>query len=198
MAGTSAILTAAGESTRMGRPKPLLPWHGVPLVQYQTSSLMEAGVAEVVVVLGHRWEEVAPHAEGPGVRWVSNPRYRLGRTTSIKTGLESIDPDATDILLLGVDQPRPPEIVSAVIRAHEQSDVPVTAPRYRGRGGHPLIFSATLKGELAAISEGGQGVREVFRAHRHEVNEVAIEDPIVRLDLNSPEEYDEAKALYGA
>ena len=193
----SAILTAAGESTRMGRPKQLLPWKGLPLIEYQTASLVEAGVEEVVVVLGFRHEVVAPHVKGTGVRYVLNPDWPLGKTTSVKAGVESIDPEAEAILLLAVDQPRPPEIISTIIDAHLRSTVLITSPRFQGRGGHPIIFSSKLRGELAAISEENQGIREVFRAHRGEVNEVEV-DSMVRLDLNSPEAYDDAKIRYKA
>ena len=193
----SAILTAAGESTRMGRPKPLLPWRGVALVEYQTASLLDAGVAEVIVVLGHRHQLVAPHVKGPGVRHVVNPDYRRGKTTSIKAGLRHIDPAATDILLLAVDQPRPPEVIAAIVTAHIQKNALITSPRYQGHGGHPLVFSARLRDELEAITEEKQGVREVIQAHRAEVNRVPIDDPVVRLDINSPEEYEEARTRYG-
>ena len=198
MPSISAVLTAAGESVRMGRAKPLLIWHGVTLVEYQTASLVDAGVSEVVVVLGHRHETVAAHVRGVGVRHVVNPHYRQGRATSIKAGLQAIDPAAEGILLLGVDQPRPPEIISQVVDAHLDRKALITAPRYRGRGGHPLVFSSLLKGELEAITEEGQGIREVFRSHRSEVSELAIDDPIVRLDLNSREQYEAARASYGA
>ena len=61
-----------------------------------------------------------------------------------------------------------------------------------------LIFSASLKSELERITEENQGIREVFEAHRDEVFEVAVDDPILRLDLNTPEAYEEAKRRYGA
>jgi molybdenum cofactor cytidylyltransferase len=182
----------------MGRPKPLLPWHGVTLVEYQAASLLEAGVAEVIVVLGYRHEIVSPHVRGPGLRYVVNPNYRRGKTTSIKAGLGAVDSEASDILLLAVDQPRPAQIISKVIDSHLRSNALITSPRHRGHGGHPLVFSATLKGELQAISEERQGIREVLQAHRGEVNEVPIDDAIIRLDLNSPEAYEAARARYGA
>ena len=198
MALISAVLIAAGESTRMGRPKPLLPWHDVPLVEYQTTSLLDAGVAEVVVVLGHQHETAAAHVMGPGVRYVVNHHYRQGKTTSIKAGLKDVRPDAEGILLLAVDQPRPAEIISTVIDAHLRSNALITSPRYRGHGGHPLIFSHLLRADMAAITEEGQGIREVLQAHSGEVNEVECDDPIVRLDLNSLRAYEEARARYGA
>ena len=180
----------------MGRPKPLLPWHGVPLVEYQVASLVEAGVSQVVVVLGHEHEFVAPHVFGDGVHNVVNADYAEGKTTSVRAGLRAVDPAATDILLLAVDQPRPPEIIAVVIDSHIRGGALITSPRYRGRGGHPLVFSAWLRGELEAITEETQGVREVFRAHGAEVNEVDIDDPVIRLDINDREAYEEALRLF--
>ena len=106
-------------------------------------------------------------------------------------------PEVTDVMLLAVDQPRPPEIVARVLGPHLETGALVTSPRYRGRGGHPLIFSAALRDELSAITEKGQGVRAVFRAHADDVNEVHIDDPVIRLDLNTPEDYRLAVARYG-
>ncbi len=198
MPHVSAILTAAGESSRMGRPKALLPWRGVALVEYQAANLLEGGASEVVVVLGHEHETIAPHVRGERVRYVVNPHYALGKTTSIKAGLRELGPDVTDVILLAVDQPRPPEIVARVVDSHLRTGTLITSPRYGGRGGHPLIFSAALREDLAAITEEGQGVRAVFRAHADDVNEVHIDDAVIRLDLNTPDDYRLAKARYGA
>ena len=192
LAFVSAILTAAGESTRMAQPKPLLPWRGSTLIRCQIDSLLQGGVEEVVVVLGHMHEQVARHAEGPGVRWVLNPDYRTGRASSIRAGLAALDPRTDAVVLLGVDQPRPPEIVRAVLEAHTGASAPITAPRFGGRGGHPAVFAAALIPEMARISEQRQGVREVYEAHRDEVQRVDVDDPAVRLDLNTPEEYEAA------
>ena len=198
MPKVSAILTAAGESSRMGRPKALLPWQGLTLVEYQAASLLEGGASEVIVVLGHEHDTIAPHVKGDGVRYVVNPQYAIGKTTSIKAGLRELGQEATDIMLLAVDQPRPPAMVARVVDSHLGAGALVTSPRYRGRGGHPLVFSAALRGELAAITEEGQGVRAVFRAHGGDVNEVHVDDPVIRLDLNTPEDYHLAIARYGS
>ena len=197
MASISAVLTAAGESTRMGTPKPLLEWRGGTLLEHQLSCLLEGGVSEVVVVLGHAAAEVARYARGPNVRWVVNGRYRDGRASSIKAGLTAISPSAEAIVLLAVDQPRTPEIVSKVIGAHMENNAVITAPRYQGHGGHPLIFAASLKSELQSITEETQGIREVLQRHRDEVTEVLIDDPLIRLDLNTREDYEEAKLIHG-
>ncbi len=106
MSGVSAVLLAAGESTRMGTLKALLPWQGSTLVEYQVDSLLRAGVTEVVVVVGHRAAEVEAAVGGrEGVVAVVNPDYRQGKTTSIKAGLRSVSPDAGAVLILAVDEP---------------------------------------------------------------------------------------------
>ena len=181
----------------MGRPKPLLPWRGATLVECQVETLLEAGASNVVVVLGHRADEVAPHVQGTGVRYVINDRYRDGRTSSIKAGLEAVPLDTRHVLMSGVDQPRTPEIVSRVVDAHVTAGGLLTSPRYQGRGGHPLIFSVRLLPELKLISEENHGLREVFERHRSEITEVHFDDPMVRLDLNTPEAYHTAYQTYG-
>ncbi len=179
----------------MGRPKPLLPWpdgsgSDMALIEYQITQLKVAGAHEVIVVLGHRSDEVAPLVTGAGVSYVVNPDYAAGKTTSIKAGLGRVDPAAEAIVLMAVDQPRPESIISRVLQAHRESGAAVTSPIHRGRGGHPIVFTARLIPELKEITELNQGIREVIERHRSDVHRVEIGDPNVRLDLNTPEDYE--------
>ena len=196
MAGAAAVLIAAGESTRMGSPKPLLPWLGDTLIGYQLKSLREAGVSQTVVVLGHRAEEVAPHvARSSDVTVAVNSRYREGKTTSIKLGVRETDTRATALLLLAVDQPRPTALLRRVLEEHLESQALITQPLYRGKAGHPILFHPTLWGELLAISEERMGVREVVGRDPKRVSTVAVDSPLVLLDLNTAEDYREAVKL---
>ncbi len=181
----------------MGRPKPLLQWRGSTLVEHQVSTLLEGGASEVVVVLGHRSEDVAPYVERTGATFVVNEQYREGRTSSIKAGLEAVSEQTENIILLGVDQPRTAQIVRCVVETHLAASALLTSPRLEGRGGHPLMFSARLLPELKMISEGNQGLREVFERHRAEITEIHFDDPVVRLDLNTLEAYESAYQTYG-
>ncbi|MCE2457453.1 MAG: nucleotidyltransferase family protein [Dehalococcoidia bacterium] len=193
----TAVLTAAGLSSRMGRPKPLLQWRGTTLVEHQISILFEGGASEVIVVLGHRSEDVVPYIEGTGASYVVNHRYREGRTSSTKAGLEAVPEQANDVIVMGVDQPRTVQIIRRVVEVHTGASALLTSPRLEGRGGHPLMFSARLLPELKLISEENQGLREVFERHRAEITEVHFDDPMVRLDLNTPEAYESAYQTYG-
>ncbi|MBI4281888.1 MAG: nucleotidyltransferase family protein [Chloroflexi bacterium] len=197
MKGISAILLAAGESTRMGRLKALLPWQGSTLVEYQVESLQKAAVEEVVLVVGHRGDEVETPVKGkPGVKTVVNPDYRQGKTTSIKAGLRHLSISVQGILVLAVDQPRPSHILESLIKAHQEQAALITCPVYRGHTGHPLVFASSLLSELMAITEEGQGLREVTRRHTEDTYRLEVDSPIVTVDVNSPKDLREAQRLF--
>ena len=193
MAGVEALLLAAGESTRMGRPKALLPWHGATLVEYQVRALAAAGVSRIVVVLGHNPVEVAPAVRGAdGLRMLINPDYAKGKTTSIKAGLREVGRGTLGVLLLAVDQPRPVGLLRRLLQEHLEAGALVTQPVYQARGGHPVLFSPSLLPELLAITEEQQGIREVLERHRAQVQRVQVDSPMVLLDLNTEEQYQQA------
>ena len=181
----------------MGRPKALLPWGGCTLLEHQVDALLEGGADEVVVVLGHDAHDLAPYVRGPRARGVVNRSYRQGRASSVRAGAAALSPSVEHILLLAVDQPRTASLVSRVLQAHLEAGALITSPRYRGRGGHPLVFSAALREELESVTEEGQGVRQVLEAHRSEIHRVEMDDPMLRLDVNTPEEYRRAVERYG-
>ena len=200
MPGAWAILLAAGESTRMGQLKALLPWRGRTLLEHQTAALLEGGAERVVVVLGHRVGELRPLLEGEeGVTWTLNPDYRQGKTTSIKAGLSALDPKSVeDILLLNVDQPRSAGDVAHILSIHRARGYAVTVPEYRGKGGHPVVLSASLLGELREIDEETQGIKAVVRRRPESVNRIPLDNPEILLDLNTPEQYRAAVEAAGA
>ena len=186
-----AILLSAGESSRMGQLKALLPWRGQTLLQHQVSALLDGGADRVVVVLGHRAEELRTLLEGlEGASWVLNPDYLLGKTTSIKAGLSALDPQSVaEILLLNVDQPRSAPDIASVLKMHRASNYSVTIPTCGGKGGHPIVLSAGLLDELLAIDEESQGVKAVVQRRLEAVNRFPLENPEILLDLNTPEQY---------
>ena len=191
-----AVLLAAGESSRMGQLKALLPWRGQTLLEHQVSCLLEGGAERVVVVLGHRADELRPLLEGKdGVAWTLNPDYLQGKTTSIKAGLSALVGDSVDdILLLNVDQPRSSADVARILAAHRSGSYAVTVPEYRGKGGHPIVLSAILLPELREIDEESQGIKAVVRRRPESVQRIPLDNPEILLDLNTPEQYRAAVA----
>ncbi|MBI3742725.1 MAG: nucleotidyltransferase family protein [Chloroflexi bacterium] len=194
----AVILLAAGESSRMGQPKQLLPWRGLPLVQYHLQELRATTAGEIAVVLGHEAARVRPLVEpslvDKRVHVVRNDAYREGKTTSIKAGLRALRATPSGVMLLAVDQPRPREVLQRLIDEHLSKGNLISVPRHGNRHGHPPLFDASLIPELLEISEAKQGIREVIERHREALREIEIADPLVVTNLNTPEDYERAKA----
>ncbi|MEE8465808.1 MAG: nucleotidyltransferase family protein, partial [Dehalococcoidia bacterium] len=183
-----AILLAAGESSRMGRLKALLPWRNTTLLEHQLHSLLEAGIHQVVVVLGHDADRLKPIIDSvDGASWALNPDYRLGKTTSLKTGVAALAGErVSDVLLLNVDQPRTADTVRTLLERHLASPYQITIPTHGGKGGHPIFISAKLLPELAEIDEESQGLKAVVRRHEEATERFELDDPALLWDLNTP------------
>ncbi len=194
MPGVWAILLAAGESSRMGQLKALLPWRGVTLLEDQLHVLLDAGVEHVIVVLGHDADRLKPIVDAvDGASWTLNSDYLQGKTTSLKTGAAALPGrEASDVLLLNVDQPRNTEAVRALLERHRSSGHRITIPTYGGKGGHPILIVAELLRELADIEEESQGLLAVVRRHADATERFELDDPSLLWDLNTPEQYQQA------
>jgi CTP:molybdopterin cytidylyltransferase MocA len=190
----AGLLLAAGESTRMGRPKPLLEWNGTTLIEYQISQLRAGGCDEVVAVLGHRAEEVRPYAEKAGARVVVNEDYRAGRAGSIRTGAVALVPETSAIVILNVDQPRGHAITRRLLDEHAARGNLITVPLCQGQHGHPAVLAGSLLPELQQVDEASQGLRAVMRRHEAGRAELPVDDSSVLLDLNFPADYEAARA----
>jgi molybdenum cofactor cytidylyltransferase len=158
-----AVVLAAGEARRMdGRAKPLIERDGVPLVRRVVQALLAAGVGEVVVVVGHRSDEVAWAVHDLPVLVIVNEDYAAGHVRSLRKGLAALPDAVTAVLVALADQPLLEAAdVSAVIDAGERrGPARAVVPRVQQRRGHPVMLDA---GACAEILRGnaGYGAREV-------------------------------------
>lgn len=183
----TAIVLAAGESTRMGMQKALLEWKGVPLIAYQLQQLAAVAVVEeIIVVSGHEPERIRDIASSHRrTAVVYNAEYRGGKVSSILTGLRAIRGNAGEIMVLAVDQPRSARVLQAILVGHAMSGAAITAPVHHGQRGHPTVFPRDLLPELLAITEETKGLREILRSHAAEVHEVECDESVL-VDLNEP------------
>ncbi len=141
----SAILLAAGESKRMGRPKQLLIWQGKTLLQHSLASLIGSVADEIILVLGHEADRIKETLPALPIKIVFNPDYRQGMASSLRRGLLALDPGSEAFLVLLADQPGiGPEIIDTLIRTFQQADPKpgIVRPVYRGRQGHPVLISS--------------------------------------------------------
>lgn len=194
----AAILLAGGESSRMGTAKPLLEWGGNTLIEYQLAQLKEPPVDRLVVVLGHRADEVLPYVCGSGAQALINELYTEGRASSLRLGAAALPDDTTAILVLSVDQPRPHDVIARLVDVHRHSGSLITVPTYDEKRGHPPLLDGSLLPELREVNEATQGLRAVIERHAADVNELPFETSAVLLDLNRPREYQKARASYFA
>ncbi len=185
----SGILLAGGASTRMGRPKGLLEYRGVPFLRAVASALLTGGVEELVAVLNPAvpgLPEVLP--ADTRVRWVSAAPASAGQLSSLRMGLHALSPASEAALVALVDQPAVrPETVAALIRAFRETEAPLLLPVCEGRRGHPACFARALYPELLEAPEQ-EGARAVIRRHGGLLREVVVEDPGIHQDVDSPED----------
>lgn len=185
----SGILLAGGGSTRMGRPKGLLEYRGVPFLRAVATALLTGGVEELIAVLNPEvpgLPDVLP--ADPRVRWVAAPPAPAGQLASLRVGLHSLSPASEAALVALVDQPAVrPETVAALIHAFREGRGPLLLPVHQGRRGHPVCFARALYPELLEAPEE-EGARAVVRRHGAPLREVAVDDPAIHQDVDSPED----------
>jgi molybdenum cofactor cytidylyltransferase len=192
----SAIVPVAGLSSRMGGPlpKPLLPWGASTVIETVVSTLLPAGVAEVIVVTGHQREAIEAALAGQAVRCVHNPAYANGEMlASIQTGLAAANPAGAGALLALADQPQMQlAVVQQVLRAFDASGgQALVIPSYALRRGHPILLPRWLWSEVLALPAGAT-LRSVIRRHAAAIRYVEVDTPSVLADLDTPEQYAEA------
>ncbi|MCU0250948.1 MAG: nucleotidyltransferase family protein [Vicinamibacterales bacterium] len=186
------IILAAGASARMGRPKALLPIGGDTFVTRVCRTLVEAGVGDLVVVVGAEHDAIAAAVDGSGLRArvVENPRREEGQLSSVLTGLAVADRPGVDALLVHlVDAPLVrPDTVRAVLDAFLRTHAPIVRPAVGDRHGHPVLFARRLFDELRR-ADPAVGAKAVVQAHASEVCNVAVDDEGACRDIDTPEDF---------
>ena len=185
----SAIILAAGESKRMGKPKQLLPLGKSTLLEQAIDNLLNSSVDETIVVLGHKAEEITEKIANKPVKVVINPDYQQGMSTSIVAGLIMVDPRSQAVMLALGDQPLvTSRTINQLIEAFNKNRKGIAVPTYRGRRGHPIIFDIKYKVELFKL-KGDIGGREIIQNHPKDVFMVAVDSESVISDIDTQEDY---------
>jgi molybdenum cofactor cytidylyltransferase len=185
----SAIILAAGESKRMGKPKQLMPLGNSTLLEQAIDNLLNSSVDETIVVLGHKAEEITEKIANKPVKVVINPDYQQGMSTSIIAGLIMVDPRSQAVMLALGDQPLvTSRTINQLIEAFIKHNKGIAVPTYRGRRGHPIIFDIKYKAELFKL-KGDIGGREIIQNYPKDVFMVAVDSESVISDIDTKEDY---------
>lgn len=162
----TGVVLAAGTSSRLGQPKQLLDFHGRPLLQHAVDAMEASGLFDVVLVLGHRADEIRAAVElGPGTRVAVNPDYAQGQATSLRTGLRAAGETSQAVVVILGDQPGVTGLmVRTVVETYLATGSKIVQASFRGKPNHPTLFDRELWPELEAV-EGDQGAREILKKH---------------------------------
>jgi molybdenum cofactor cytidylyltransferase len=186
----AALILAAGESRRMGSPKPLLPFGGSTFLGHLIEQFRASRADPVVVVLGHEAERIRCEVAMGDARSVINMEYREGMLSSIRAGLEALAGEGVEgVLVCPVDHPKVDSaLIDRLIERFEETGRPVVLPVHKGRRGHPVLFARSVFDELMAAPDL-VGARQVVWDHADEVLEVETEQSGADVDVDTPEEY---------
>ena len=186
----AGIVLAAGSSTRMGRPKQLLPVRGRPLLEHVVAAACASRLDSVLVVLGADAELISGR-----VRWgralpIVNPDYRAGMSTSLRAGIDALGPEVEGaVVILGDQLGVSARLLDRLIAAREGSGSRIAALRLNGLLQPPVLLVRELWGEVSAL-RGDVGLRDLIRCRPELVAAVGPDagagDPG---DVDTPEDW---------
>ncbi len=194
----SAIILAAGRSARFGELKQLLKVGNANLLETVVHGFLSSSVNEIVVVLGFRADEILAKSEFKTARVVVNPDYEQGLGTSLKTGIEAVDPEASAAMVALGDQPLlSVNTIDAIIKKYSETRGTVVAPFYGRRRGNPVLFDKSLFPELRKVV-GDEGAKRVIGRMEEKIEKVMVDDLGVVFDIDSESDYRRLLTMLGS
>ena len=191
----TAIILAAGKSTRMGSPKMLLPWGNTTVIEQVISVFSKAGIEDILVVTGGAHEQIETLILECGkrypVRSVYNEKYITGdMLSSIQCGLWHITDPGIEAAMIGLgDQPQVQErSVKLLLDTFLKAKSPLVIPSFQMRRGHPWLVTRQLWKELIEM-DPTQTSRDFLHAHAKDIQYVEMDTPSIFADLDTPEDY---------
>ena len=196
-----AVVLAAGAGSRMGhRPKGALRVNGTPLIQRTLSALRDAGIEDVVVVLGEHRDALWPLLQGLAVPSVFNPQaMSAGLTSSQRLGLQQMRPEHPWVLMALADQPLlGAQDVRALIDAFGQRPGGIEAlyPEVQGQPGNPVLLSAGARADILA-GDSEFGGKEWRQSHAARTYKMPSENLHFVTDLDRPEDIADFEKKHG-
>ncbi len=192
----SAVIPAAGYSSRMGLFKPLLPLSGSLVIEKVVSSFLDAGIDEVIVVLGYRAEMLIPLINKMKVRYVINDDYNQGMYSSVQAGLKAVSENIKAFFLLPADYPLiSSETIMGMQSKYKAESCDILSPVYKGKKGHPPLISSALI-PLILRGNGEGGLKQLLKQNSISGDTLVVDDPWVIRDLDTEEDYREMLLPY--
>lgn len=189
MGRISAIIPAAGFSSRMKLFKPLLPMTSSLLIEQPIQTLIEAGIEDIRVIVGHKADLLRPILDRLGVKIIFNHDYQSGMYSSIRAGVETLGGDIEAFFLFPLDYATVDvKTIRILLKEYAEKKAEITYPMYNGRRGHPPLISTKFREDILAGSPEG-GLKVLFREKVICFDEIPVEDPGIQIDLDTEADY---------
>ncbi|MFN2196871.1 MAG: NTP transferase domain-containing protein [Anaerolineales bacterium] len=190
----AAIVLAAGMSRRMGRPKLILPWGSKTIIEHVVATLRQAGIGEIVVVLGSNHAQVANCLQDDQVRLVHNPDFAsTDMLESFQAGLRSLGAEFSAALVCLGDQPQiEVEVVKRLVNEYNATRAGIVIPSYNNHRGHPWIVDRQYWPEVLTLPQGAT-LRLFLERHREAIDYVLVNTQSILQDLDTPADYAASK-----
>lgn len=192
----AAIIVAAGFSSRMKSFKPLLPLGESTVVEKAVEGFVKAGIKDILVVVGHRAEQLLPILDRLPVRTIYNTNFSEGMFSSICAGVKGLTPEVEAFFLLPVDNP----IVnpSTLIKLKETfyaAQAGIIYPNYQGMRGHPPLISSRYVNDVLSWDKPG-GMRAILDQYENNALDLEVDDQGILLDMDTPDDYQRMLKYY--
>ncbi|MDX2447003.1 MAG: NTP transferase domain-containing protein [Desulfobacterales bacterium] len=185
----SAVILAAGFSSRMKVFKPLLPFGGKTMVEVAIELFKENQVTNIIVVTGHNRKQLEPFVEKAGAVPVFNPDYKSGMLSSIQKGIKNIRPETHGFFLLPVDIPAVrPSTIDLMIRQFRKIKEHVIMPCFDGAPGHPPLIPYGLKLDILSLKDGST-LRDLLLSRNNQILPLKVHDRGVLMDADDERGY---------
>jgi putative nucleotidyltransferase with HDIG domain len=179
----------------MAEFKPLLPLGGSTALERCVGVFRAAGITDVIAVLGHRADELQPLAERVGARCVRNPHFERGMFSSVAAGCRALPRWVEAAFVLPADIPLVrPNTIRQLAASFALRGAAIEYPVFDGRRGHPPLIARSILAEAAEESASGP-LSELLARHESEAIDLPVVDQGIHMDMNTPAEYDELRAL---
>jgi molybdenum cofactor cytidylyltransferase len=189
MKGIWAIVLAAGESTRMGTPKMILPYEGMTIIEKVLENILASDIEKVVAVLGSHKNEVLKVIERFPVLHCYNNNFKNGMLSSVKCGFEFLPGNFHAAMVFLGDQPMvETSVINKMIDVYSGSGKGILVPVFENQRGHPLMADKKYRDEIINLDDP-EGLKGLLRRHPDDLLEVATENPSVLKDIDTMEDY---------
>jgi len=190
----SAIILAAGESKRMGRPKMLLPWGELTVLENVIITFQNAGIEDIIVVTGGAHQQVEKLVHSRKVRSIFNKEFSKGEMlSSIQCGLISMNDQVTATLIGLGDQPQVQErTVRLICKTFKEKESRLIVPSFQMRRGHPWLVERSLWNTLLEM-RSPHSPRDFLNQHTDDIQYVQVDNSSILADLDTPEDYQRSR-----